>query len=228
MLTRRRLRGRHPARRANDRAHARARARPLRSSVPPASSSPRSSISKRRPSGGWFVIIDAGMTDLLRPALYGAWHAIEPVRPRPGQPWRVDVVGPVCETSDTLGANRELPPVEVGDLLAMRDAGAYGAVMASNYNRRPMAAEVLVDGIGVGGRPPPPDRRRHAAVGRMMLIAFEGLDQSGKETQARHLRARLEQDGRKVQPAVVSRLRHAHRPGNREGPRTASASSVPT
>jgi len=101
---------------------------------------------KRRPSGGWFVITDAGMTDLLRPALYGAWHAIEPVQPRPGQPWRVDVVGPVCETSDTLGANRELPPVEVGDLLAVRDTGAYGAVMASNYNRRPMAAEVLVTG----------------------------------------------------------------------------------
>ena len=99
---------------------------------------------KRKPDGGWFVVTDAGMTDLLRPALYGAWHAIEPVSPRPGAPWRVDVVGPVCETSDTLGADRELPPVEVGDLLAVRDAGAYGAVMASNYNRRPMAAEALV------------------------------------------------------------------------------------
>ena len=101
---------------------------------------------KRRPNGGWFVITDAGMTDLLRPALYGAYHAIEPVRPRPGAPWRVDVVGPVCETSDTLGADRELPPVDVGDLLAVRDTGAYGSVMASNYNRRPTAAEVLVTG----------------------------------------------------------------------------------
>ena len=153
---------------------------------------------KRRPSGGWFVITDAGMTDLLRPALYGAWHAIEPVQPRPGLPWRVDVVGPVCETSDTLGADRELPPVEVGDLLAVRDTGAYGAVMASNYNRRPMAAEVLVTGSEWARRPAPPDRRRDADVGRMMLIAFEGLDQSGKETQARHVRARIEQAGRKV------------------------------
>ncbi|MFI5178250.1 MAG: diaminopimelate decarboxylase [Vicinamibacterales bacterium] len=99
---------------------------------------------KRRPDGGWFVVTDAGMTDLLRPALYGAWHAIEPICPRPGAPWRVDVVGPVCETSDTLGADRHLPPVEVGDVLAVRDVGAYGSVMASNYNRRPTAAEVLV------------------------------------------------------------------------------------
>jgi diaminopimelate decarboxylase len=100
---------------------------------------------KRRPDGGWFVVVDAGMTDLLRPALYDAWHRIEPVVPREGDPIRADVVGPVCETSDTLGRDRVLPPVEVGDLLAIRDTGAYGAVMASNYNRRPMAAEVMVD-----------------------------------------------------------------------------------
>ena len=98
------------------------------------------------------------MTDLIRPALYGAWHAIEAVAPRAGPPITRDVVGPVCETSDTLGADRELPPVEVGDLLAIRDTGAYGAVMASNYNRRPMAAEVLVDNgawprRSVAGRP---------------------------------------------------------------------------
>jgi diaminopimelate decarboxylase len=99
---------------------------------------------KRRPDGGWFVVVDAGMTDLMRPALYGAWHDIEPVRPRPGAPLRADVVGPVCETADAFGTDRELPPVEPGDLLAIRDTGAYGAVMASNYNRRPMAAEVLV------------------------------------------------------------------------------------
>jgi diaminopimelate decarboxylase len=100
---------------------------------------------KDRPRGGQFVIVDAGMTDLIRPALYGAWHGIEPVAPpRPGA-IRADVVGPVCETSDTFAAERELPPLEVGDLLAIRDTGAYGAVMASNYNRRPMAAEALVD-----------------------------------------------------------------------------------
>jgi diaminopimelate decarboxylase len=100
---------------------------------------------KRQPNGGWFVIVDAGMNDFLRPALYGAWHLIEAVRPRPGAPLQCDVVGPVCETGDTLGIGRELPPLEVGDLLAVRDTGAYGAVMASNYNRRPLAAEVLVD-----------------------------------------------------------------------------------
>ncbi len=93
----------------------------------------------------WFVIADAGMTDLLRPALYGAWHEIAAVSPRPGADILCDVVGPVCETTDTLGSGRRLPPVDVGDLLVVRDAGAYGSVMASNYNRRPIAAEVLVD-----------------------------------------------------------------------------------
>jgi diaminopimelate decarboxylase len=100
---------------------------------------------KERPGGGWFVIVDAGMTDLIRPAFYDAWHTIEPVGvPRAGT-IQADVVGPVCETSDVLARNRELPCVEVGDLLAVRDTGAYGAVMASNYNRRPMAAEVMVE-----------------------------------------------------------------------------------
>ena len=100
---------------------------------------------KPRPAGGVFVIVDAGLTDLLRPALYGAWHGIEPVTPRAGQPIQADVVGPVCETSDTLGRARTLPPVQVGDLIAIRDTGAYGAVMASNYNRRPIASEVMVE-----------------------------------------------------------------------------------
>jgi diaminopimelate decarboxylase len=99
---------------------------------------------KPRPAGGLFLIVDAGLTDLLRPALYGAWHGIEPVTPRAGQPTQADVVGPVCETSDTLGRARTLPPVVVGDLIAIRDTGAYGAVMASNYNRRPIASEVMV------------------------------------------------------------------------------------
>lgn len=103
---------------------------------------------KPRPLGGWFVIVDAGMTDLIRPALYGAWHTIEPVLERAGVPVRVDVVGPVCETSDTFGADRELPLPEVGDLIVIRDTGAYGAVMSSNYNRRPAAAEVMVDSAG--------------------------------------------------------------------------------
>jgi len=92
------------------------------------------------------VIVDAGMNDLLRPALYKAYHAIEPVRPRPGAPAVVDVVGPVCETGDFLARGRELPPVAAGDLLAVRDAGAYAFVMSSNYNMRPRAAEALVEG----------------------------------------------------------------------------------
>jgi diaminopimelate decarboxylase len=103
---------------------------------------------KERPGGGWFVIVDAGMTELIRPALYGAWHGIEPVGPPRAGRIQADIVGPVCETSDTLAVNREVPEVEVGDLLAIRDTGAYGAIMASNYNRRPMAAEVMVDAGG--------------------------------------------------------------------------------
>lgn len=103
---------------------------------------------KTQEDGRCFVIVDAGMNDLLRPALYGSWHTIEAVEAREGTPIECDVVGPVCESSDTLGRNRQLPPVMVGDLLAVRDTGAYGSIMASNYNRRPIAAEVLVDGDG--------------------------------------------------------------------------------
>jgi diaminopimelate decarboxylase len=101
---------------------------------------------KRRSDEGWFVVADAGMTDLMRPALYGAFHRVEPIVPRQGAPMLADIVGPVCETTDTLAAGRTIPPVDVGDLLAICDAGAYGSVMASNYNRRPMAAEVMVEG----------------------------------------------------------------------------------
>jgi len=99
---------------------------------------------KPQPAGRMFVIVDAGMNDLLRPALYGAFHAIDVVSPSAGTPIACDIVGPVCETADTLGSNRQLPPVTVGDLIVIRDTGAYGAVMASNYNRRPTAAEVMV------------------------------------------------------------------------------------
>lgn len=94
--------------------------------------------------GKRFVIVDAAMNDLLRPALYGAHHRIEPVVSGGGAPQTVDVVGPVCETGDFLARDRELPPLAVGDLLAVRDAGAYGFCMSSNYNLRPRAAEVLV------------------------------------------------------------------------------------
>lgn len=94
-----------------------------------------------------FVIVDAAMNDLLRPALYGAWHRIEPVDLPPGRALqRVDVVGPVCESGDFLAQDRELPTLQAGDLVAVFGAGAYGFSMASNYNSRPRAAEVLADG----------------------------------------------------------------------------------
>jgi diaminopimelate decarboxylase len=95
-----------------------------------------------------FLIIDAGMNDLIRPALYESWHEIVPVRePEPGAP-RItyDVVGPVCETSDLFAAGRALPELKSGDLVAILTAGAYGAAMASAYNARPPAPEVLVKG----------------------------------------------------------------------------------
>jgi diaminopimelate decarboxylase len=96
--------------------------------------------------GRRFVVVDAGMNDLLRPALYQAHHAIEPVaRPRRGSEL-VDVVGPVCESADVLAKRRRLPPLQPGDLLVLRTAGAYGMAMASQYNARPRPAEVLVDG----------------------------------------------------------------------------------
>ena len=93
----------------------------------------------------WFVVLDSGMSELLRPALYGAYHRIEPLEPRPGRPVVCDVVGPICETGDVVGAARSMPRPEVGDLVAIFDTGAYGSAMASNYNRHPLPAEVLVD-----------------------------------------------------------------------------------
>jgi len=92
-----------------------------------------------------FAIVDAAMNDLLRPSLYQAWQNIIPVQPHSGTSRVYDVVGPVCETGDFLGKDRELA-LEAGDLLAVRSAGAYGFSMSSNYNSRPRAAEVMVDG----------------------------------------------------------------------------------
>jgi diaminopimelate decarboxylase len=96
-------------------------------------------------AGHDFAIVDAAMNDLLRPALYDAWHAVEPVRPRAGPTRRWQIVGPVCESGDFLARDRLLALAE-GDLLAVRAAGAYGFVMSSNYNSRPRACEVVVDG----------------------------------------------------------------------------------
>jgi diaminopimelate decarboxylase len=101
----------------------------------------RKETSKRR-----FVIVDAGMNDLLRPSLYDAEHPIAPARSIKGRREVVDIVGPVCETGDFLARRRRLPPVKAGDLLVVGQAGAYGFSMSSQYNSRPRAAEVLVTG----------------------------------------------------------------------------------
>jgi diaminopimelate decarboxylase len=95
-----------------------------------------------------FLIVDAGMNDLLRPSLYNAYHEIVPVvaRADAGSRETVDIVGPVCETGDFFARDRELPAVEEGELLTILDAGAYGMALASNYNTRPRPAEVLVEG----------------------------------------------------------------------------------
>lgn len=95
-----------------------------------------------------FLILDAAMNDLVRPSMYGAHHDIVPViEPAPGVDQRpYDIVGPVCETGDTFAKARDLPPLAAGDLVAFRSAGAYGAVMASEYNTRPLIPEVLVNG----------------------------------------------------------------------------------
>jgi diaminopimelate decarboxylase len=103
---------------------------------------------KERAGGVLFVVLDAGMTELIRPMLYNAFHRIEPVIERSGPEVTCDIVGPLCESSDTLGKQRSLPRPQVGDLFAILDTGAYGSVMASNYNRRPMPAEVLVENGG--------------------------------------------------------------------------------
>ena len=99
-----------------------------------------------RPDGRRFVVLDAGMNDLVRPAMYDAFHDIRPVVPRSGEATECDVVGPVCETGDTFARRRSLPPLEARDLVAFMTAGAYGAAMASEYNSRPLVPEVLVDG----------------------------------------------------------------------------------
>ena len=97
-----------------------------------------------------FVILDAGMNDLIRPALYDAWHDIVPVRHTPGDPGAqrkvYDIVGPVCESTDLFARDREMPAVSAGDLVAILSAGAYGAVLSSSYNARGLAPEVLVKG----------------------------------------------------------------------------------
>jgi diaminopimelate decarboxylase len=100
---------------------------------------------KPRNADSQFAVLDAGMAELLRPALYNAYHGVEPVTWRSGSVTQYELVGPICESADVIARDRGLPPLEVGDLVAIRDAGAYGSAMASNYNRHPLPAEVLVD-----------------------------------------------------------------------------------
>lgn len=96
--------------------------------------------------GRRFLVLDAGMNDLMRPALYDAFHDLVPVRPREGDLRPYDLVGPICESTDIFARDRMLPPLQAGDLVAFMSAGAYGAVLASEYNSRPLVPEVLVDG----------------------------------------------------------------------------------
>ncbi len=93
-----------------------------------------------------FVVVDGAMNDLIRPSLYGAFQGLRPVDRREAEPMTADVVGPICESGDFLAQDRDIQPPEPGDLMAVMSAGAYGFTMASNYNTRPRAAEVLVDG----------------------------------------------------------------------------------
>jgi len=93
-----------------------------------------------------FVVVDGGMNDLIRPALYGSYQAIRPVVERKGEMIVADVVGPICESGDFFAKDREIPRPQEGDLLAVMSAGAYGFTMSSNYNSRPRAPEILVDG----------------------------------------------------------------------------------
>jgi diaminopimelate decarboxylase len=100
---------------------------------------------RKHAAGKDFVVTDAGMNDLIRPALYQAYHEIDAVVDTPAQV-TADVVGPICESGDFFAKDRVLPDVAAGDLVAIRTAGAYGFSMSSNYNSRPRPAEVLVDG----------------------------------------------------------------------------------
>lgn len=121
---------------------------PGRSIVGPAGVLLTRVLYKKSNNGKKFLVVDAAMNDLLRPSLYDAYHAITPVEVEakfPAPPETVDIVGPVCETGDFFARGRELPPTKEGDLLAILDAGAYGMVLASNYNTRPRPAEVLVE-----------------------------------------------------------------------------------
>ncbi len=130
-------------------------------------------VKQRRDASGErrFVVLAAGMNDLLRPALYGARHRLVPVLPRPGAETSATVVGPVCESGDTFEAAAMLPPLEVGDLVALLDVGAYGAVMSSNYNGRPRLAELTIERGRLSRA-----RRGETAVDLLARVTDDSLD----------------------------------------------------
>jgi diaminopimelate decarboxylase len=101
---------------------------------------------KQFPGAKKFIVLDAGMTELMRPALYNAYHRIEPLVLRDGAEQPADIVGPICESTDAYARDRMFPPVEVDDLVMVADVGAYGAAMGHTYLRRPLPPEVLLDG----------------------------------------------------------------------------------
>jgi diaminopimelate decarboxylase len=121
---------------------------PGRSIIGPAGVLLTSVVYRKGNEGKRFLVVDAAMNDLIRPALYGAYHEIVPVTKgeATAKSEVTDIVGPVCETGDFFARDRELPVVDEGELLAILDAGAYGMALASNYNTRPRPAEVLVTG----------------------------------------------------------------------------------
>ena len=165
---------------------------------------------KEQPGGKLFVILDAGMTELIRPMLYNAYHRIEPVETRRRRRSALRCRRPAVREQRHARQGPALAAPEVGDLFAVLDAGAYGSVMASNYNRRSLPAEVMVETAAPDRHSPPPDDRRHAGARDLMmprycLIAFEGLDQSGKQTQAERCATTSRRVGG-VPAAVVPRL----------------------
>jgi diaminopimelate decarboxylase len=101
---------------------------------------------KQFPGAKRFVVVDAGMTELMRPALYNAYHRIGPLSRRDAPESIVDIVGPICESTDAYARDRVFPHVEVDDLLVVYDVGAYGAAMGHTYLRRPLPPEVMIDG----------------------------------------------------------------------------------
>jgi diaminopimelate decarboxylase len=122
---------------------------PGRSIIGPAGVLLTSVLYRKENDGKHFLIVDAAMNDLIRPALYGAYHEIVPVKQTgksSAKKETIDIVGPVCESGDFFARDRDLPRVEEGELLAILDAGAYGMALASNYNSRPRPAEILVRG----------------------------------------------------------------------------------